>query len=269
VADFDQDNDVDPDDFAALSACFTGPDIPVDRDSRPECISKNLDGDLMPGHDTGDVDGKDYILFQACMSGPDVPPPPHCTGGPPPPGNFGLHGRPVDVFSDPNGGRHALLFVRARHYDLTNGRWLQRDPLGYADGPNLYEAFGGNPLANVDPDGLDTVKAEGDYLVYYSSGFNWNFARIIYPGIVVIDHPRWPFAFIMKQEDAIAAFDTGPLDSDFYSPEEIMSRATYWAFASGTISHVIAIFDKRTKSRGWITKGRLESEGRNGDASSS
>jgi RHS repeat-associated protein len=123
-----------------------------------------------------DVDGADYILFQACMSGSGNKPPLSCTpGGPPPAGNFGLHGRPIDVFTDPDGNRHALLFVRARHYDLTNGRWLQRDPMGYVDGPNLYEAFGGNPLSHVDPDGtrykLASGWANGDEVVWQDYGY--------------------------------------------------------------------------------------------------
>jgi RHS repeat-associated protein len=60
-----------------------------------------------------------------------------------------MHGLMVDVLAD---GK-ALLYARARHYDLKHGRWLQRDPLGFIDGPNLYEAFGGNALVNLDPMG--------------------------------------------------------------------------------------------------------------------
>ena len=56
----------------------------------------------------------------------------------------------MDVLAD----GHALLFVRARSCDLRHGRWLQRDPEGYIDGPNLYEAFGGNAVAAMDPSGL-------------------------------------------------------------------------------------------------------------------
>jgi hypothetical protein len=55
----------------------------------------------------------------------------------------------VDVLPD----GHTLLFVRARFYDLKHGRWLQRDPVGYADTENLYEAFGSNPARFVDPSG--------------------------------------------------------------------------------------------------------------------
>jgi len=59
----------------------------------------------------------------------------------------------VDVLAD----GHALLFVRARSCDLRHGRWLQRDPEGYIDGPNLYEAFGGNAVANTDPEGTGII----------------------------------------------------------------------------------------------------------------
>ncbi len=39
--------------------------------------------------------------------------------------------------------------------DTTTGRWLTRDPIGYADGMNLYEYVVSNPLDIVDPFGLD------------------------------------------------------------------------------------------------------------------
>ena len=55
-------------------------------------------------------------------------------------GQFALHGRSSDVLSD---GK-VLLYVRARFYDPEHGCWLQRDPLGYVDGGNLYEAFRSN-----------------------------------------------------------------------------------------------------------------------------
>ena len=130
-ADLDADGDVDADDFAALAACFSGPDVPL----AAGCEAADLDRD-------GDVDGMDYARFQLCMSGEGVAPPPGCEGTPPS-GTFALHGRPVDVLSD----GLVLIPVRARTYDPRHGRWLQRDPTGYADGPNLYEAFGGNATA--------------------------------------------------------------------------------------------------------------------------
>lgn len=39
-------------------------------------------------------------------------------------------------------------------YDPTIGRFIQRDPIGYDDGMNLYQFVGGNPVNRVDPLGL-------------------------------------------------------------------------------------------------------------------
>ena len=47
-----------------------------------------------------------------------------------------------------------LYYYRARHYDPTIGRFLQPDPIGYADGLNMYQYVGGNPVIFVDPTGL-------------------------------------------------------------------------------------------------------------------
>ena len=49
--------------------------------------------------------------------------------------------------------------VRNRVYDPLNGRWLRRDPLGYVDGPNLYEYARGRAQLSTDPLGLEAVLA--------------------------------------------------------------------------------------------------------------
>jgi RHS repeat-associated protein len=46
--------------------------------------------------------------------------------------------------------------VRHREYHPTLGRWVQRDPVGYHDGMNLYEYVGSNPIIGLDPKGLFT-----------------------------------------------------------------------------------------------------------------
>ncbi|MCU0880870.1 MAG: RHS repeat-associated core domain-containing protein, partial [Pirellulaceae bacterium] len=46
-----------------------------------------------------------------------------------------------------------LYHVRRRFYHAGLGRWLQHDPLGDVDSPNLYEYVASNPLGNVDPTG--------------------------------------------------------------------------------------------------------------------
>ncbi|MBE3123697.1 MAG: hypothetical protein IMZ65_02745, partial [Planctomycetes bacterium] len=51
----------------------------------------------------------------------------------------------------------ALAADTSAMYHPTLGRWLQRDPIGYADGMSRYEYVGGRPLAHVDPHGLAYV----------------------------------------------------------------------------------------------------------------
>jgi RHS repeat-associated protein len=47
-----------------------------------------------------------------------------------------------------------LHYVRNRIYNPALGRWLQRDPVGYAGGINLYEYVGGRAVVAVDPAGM-------------------------------------------------------------------------------------------------------------------
>jgi hypothetical protein len=42
-------------------------------------------------------------------------------------------------------------------YSPTLGRWLEQDPIGYADGMNRYEADGSAPVGKLDPLGLRHV----------------------------------------------------------------------------------------------------------------
>lgn len=60
--DFDEDCDVDADDFQAFIECAAGPDIPI----TPACADKDLDGDE-------DIDQVDFAVLQRCLSGPGTP----------------------------------------------------------------------------------------------------------------------------------------------------------------------------------------------------
>ena len=58
----------------------------------------------------------------------------------------GKHG----VMNEENG----LFYMRARYYDFDTGRFLNKDPLGFGGGVNLYAYAKNNPVSLIDPLGL-------------------------------------------------------------------------------------------------------------------
>ena len=49
----------------------------------------------------------------------------------------------------------SLILCTYRYYDPANGRWLTRDPMGYAGGVNLYGYVGNDPGNRWDPTGYN------------------------------------------------------------------------------------------------------------------
>ncbi len=50
-----------------------------------------------------------------------------------------------------------LYYYQARYYSPKLGRFIQRDPLGFADGMNPFAYVGNSPLSFVDPLGLEKI----------------------------------------------------------------------------------------------------------------
>ncbi len=70
-----------------------------------------------------------------------------------------------------------LHFFRARYYDARLGRFLQRDPLEYVDGMNLYEYVRSGPATGTDPLGL-TLKIGTDSLTEENKAKNAVYKRL-------------------------------------------------------------------------------------------
>ena len=74
-----------------------------------------------------------------------------------------------------------------RTYNPVLGRWVQRDPIGYGGGINLYEYVGSGPVGGVDPWGHDSWAfgvpsgtSIGLPSGYYISGYN-NSGEVVQP----------------------------------------------------------------------------------------
>jgi RHS repeat-associated protein len=71
----------------------------------------------------------------------------------------------------------ATVYNYFRDYDPTTGRYVQSDPIGLAGGINTYGYVGSNPLAGVDPNGLDCVAANGMVSCSLPNGESIGFPR--------------------------------------------------------------------------------------------
>jgi RHS repeat-associated protein len=55
-----------------------------------------------------------------------------------------------------------------RYYDPEIGRYITRDPIGYADGLNVYLYVHNNPINHIDPLGLDMLDAASNFFAAFA-----------------------------------------------------------------------------------------------------
>lgn len=72
-----------------------------------------------------------------------------------------------------------LSWTLARAYDARHGRFLQRDPLGFVDGPNLYVFARNAPGTRVDPLGFKSTELDAGTVM-------WEAAKTVATGVGIV-----------------------------------------------------------------------------------
>ena len=93
-----------------------------------------------------------------------------------------------------------LYYVRNRTYNPVLGRWIQRDPIGYEGGINLYGYLKSGPVENVDPSGLGR---QGNYLL--PPGYLQNGQPVSPPGGATKNYLSGEIAELLDQANQWAA----------------------------------------------------------------
>ncbi len=134
-----------------------------------------------------------------------------------------------------------LMYYRARYYDPRTGRFLQKDPIGFIGGINLYEYVKSQPTKRNDPFGLkpsdcfdseidalfDAIKEackyeqdreRGGYIYKTPTGkYRYTYAVGLEGGIVALDKPG------DVGNEIVAAWHTHPEGGtpDFTRPHDL------------------------------------------------
>jgi RHS repeat-associated protein len=95
---------------------------------------------------------------------------------------FGFGGQ-WGYYTDPETG---LDLLGHRYYDPSAGRFLTRDPIGYAGGINLYGFAGNNPVTGTDPDGTSPNGFQRWWHKHITEGIASWFSSSLTPGTATL-----------------------------------------------------------------------------------
>ncbi len=101
----------------------------------------------------GQVNGSDFLILSNNFG-----------ADPAPPGAVSQHGNTVGysgyIYDDAIG----MSLARFRWHDAETGRWATRDPIGYADGNNMYAYVSNSPYLWTDPFGLFSTSGDSNLI---------------------------------------------------------------------------------------------------------
>ena len=66
-----------------------------------------------------------------------------------------------------------MYYAPYRYYTPATARWLTRDPLGMADGPNVYAYVKGSPTVRTDPSGREAEDFVEDLQKFLKNPPDW------------------------------------------------------------------------------------------------
>ncbi|MBI5492888.1 MAG: RHS repeat-associated core domain-containing protein [Deltaproteobacteria bacterium] len=145
--------------------------------------------------------------------------------------NFRFTGREFD----PEIG---IYYYRARYYDPGTGRFITKDPIGFAGGVNLYLYTGNNPVNRIDPLGLDWI----DDLADFSAGMG---DTLTFGGTKLI-REQWNEAYGWGEDAANQC-------SDFYTAGKWSGYALEAALGAGLSEQALQI-EVNVLSKGNVLK---------------